>query len=330
MNLRPIEPPHNWTSLEIHELSMAFPPAGRDVMTDIDKSMEDWGFRADEPIVLFEGKILDGRNRWNSVARHNLCKQPKIVPSFAEFVGVYDEAINYVISKNLHRRHMDATTKVLSIRALLGLWSRRRGRPAQEPDKKMGHVGPFSGLPAQEPDKKMGHVGPFSGLTGSVSEVASIATVGERSVKRADSVARIIGPKRVQAIIEGKTTPYKALKDAERERADKGAPTPRDELPRADEPEGAAIGRQLLRDLQRLRRDVAAFCAGQWGREVHVQTVTTDLDNAIRAIKFGIPYAKCPLQPDEGCTLCAGSGWVSRAKWAGVPDELKRTNGAHE
>ena len=96
------------------------------------------------------------------------------------------------------------------------------------------------------------------------------------------------------------------------------------------EPEGAAIGRQLLRDLQRLRRDVAAFCAGQWGREVHVQTVTTDLDNAIRAIKFGIPYAKCPLQPDEGCTLCAGSGWVSRAKWAGVPDELKRTNGAHE
>jgi len=35
MNLRPIEPPHNWTSLEIHELSMAFPPAGRDVMTDM-------------------------------------------------------------------------------------------------------------------------------------------------------------------------------------------------------------------------------------------------------------------------------------------------------
>lgn len=60
-----------------------------------------------EPVWLFEGKILDGRNR--AKAAH-LCEQ-----SFDTklFTGNREEALLFVVSRNLHRRHLDESQRAM-------------------------------------------------------------------------------------------------------------------------------------------------------------------------------------------------------------------------
>ena len=53
------------------------------------------------PIVLYQGQILDGRNRWDA------CQLAGVKPRFTEFVG--DDPLAWVISQNLTRRHLTAS-----------------------------------------------------------------------------------------------------------------------------------------------------------------------------------------------------------------------------
>ncbi len=53
-----------------------------------------------EPILVYEGSILDGRNR------HRACIDAGIEPRFREWDG-NGSAVNMVVSMNLHRRHLN-------------------------------------------------------------------------------------------------------------------------------------------------------------------------------------------------------------------------------
>ena len=58
-----------------------------------------------EAIVLFEGKILDGRNRYLA------CVDTGIEPRFREYDG--DDPVGYVVSSNVYRRHLSASQKAV-------------------------------------------------------------------------------------------------------------------------------------------------------------------------------------------------------------------------
>lgn len=51
-----------------------------------------------EPITLYEGKVLDGRNRYVA------CLNVAVDPRFTQYTG--DDPLGFVVSKNLHRRHL--------------------------------------------------------------------------------------------------------------------------------------------------------------------------------------------------------------------------------
>ena len=63
------------------------------------KGMITTGYRSDSPITMYKGQILDGRNRY--VAANAL----KLTPTYREFKGTNEEAIQESKNLNRYRRH---------------------------------------------------------------------------------------------------------------------------------------------------------------------------------------------------------------------------------
>jgi hypothetical protein len=63
-----------------------------------------------EPITIHEGMILDGRNRYRA------CEAAGIEPRFLEFDG--DDPLAFVLSLNLHRRHLSESQRGMVVSKL--------------------------------------------------------------------------------------------------------------------------------------------------------------------------------------------------------------------
>ena len=72
-------------------------------LADLTADVKTNGLR--EPIVLFAGMILDGRNRWNA------CKAAGVEPRFVDYQG--NDPLALVISMNVRRRHLDESQRSL-------------------------------------------------------------------------------------------------------------------------------------------------------------------------------------------------------------------------
>ena len=89
---------------QYHEVCLWLPHKPETV-EDIANDMEDNGFRLDRSIATYEGKILDGRHRYEAAL------QAGVDPIFVEFQGTKEEAIAYVTSENVARRHLNNQEK---------------------------------------------------------------------------------------------------------------------------------------------------------------------------------------------------------------------------
>src|SRR6516162_5959833 len=99
------------SKLEPHDLSKLFPPISPE---DFDKLAGDIKLHGlHHPIVRYQGKILDGNNRYRA------CEDAKIAPRFTDFTGDDAAARNYVISADIHRRHLDRETRTKIVMELL-------------------------------------------------------------------------------------------------------------------------------------------------------------------------------------------------------------------
>jgi ParB-like chromosome segregation protein Spo0J len=87
--------------MESHRFCEIFPVADESTLQDMANSISQHGLQED--IVTYEGKILDGRSRYSA------CLIAGVEPIFEEFSG--DDALQYVITKNLHRRHLTASQR---------------------------------------------------------------------------------------------------------------------------------------------------------------------------------------------------------------------------
>jgi hypothetical protein len=89
--------------LDVHPLAERLPAMLRDeyceLVVDIKRN------KLQQPIVLYEGKILDGRHRYMA------CRELDIMPTTVDFTGTKNEAEAYVLSLNVHRRHLSLEQK---------------------------------------------------------------------------------------------------------------------------------------------------------------------------------------------------------------------------
>ena len=97
--------PNTWREIEFHPIANIWPlMKGKEfdaLKEDINKTA-----KLLHPIVLFENKILDGRNRYNA------CRDVAVKPDFVELPAGTDP-IAYVISANEQRRHMSQSQRAL-------------------------------------------------------------------------------------------------------------------------------------------------------------------------------------------------------------------------
>ena len=92
--------------MEFHEISNIFPLM---VGSDLDRLAEDIKNNGLlEPILIFEGKVLDGRNRFKA------CELALKTPHYKTFNGSKLEAVSLVWSKNRERRHLNSGQAAMS------------------------------------------------------------------------------------------------------------------------------------------------------------------------------------------------------------------------
>lgn len=91
--------------LKQHPLSAAFPAMSDEEFTALCDDIEDHGQR--EPIVIHEDMVLDGWHRYSACLE--LGRTPQTVP-FGD-----DDPVKYVLSRNLHRRHLTASQRAMAV-----------------------------------------------------------------------------------------------------------------------------------------------------------------------------------------------------------------------
>lgn len=111
----------DWRSLEAHPIAGLMPVINAADFGSLVESMEQEGFLPDHPILLYQGKILDGRSR------HAAAIKTGRTPVFREFSG--DDPLAYVFSANMARRHLTASQKAFAIAGLADYYQKHFKAP---------------------------------------------------------------------------------------------------------------------------------------------------------------------------------------------------------
>lgn len=160
--------------MKTHALCEMWPEMGADEFAALAADVRANGLR--EPIWTYRGEILDGRHRYRA------CMDAGISPITREYEG--DNPGAFVVSMNLHRRHLDTSQRAM-------IAARLATKPAGRPSKETS-----------------------SNDLVSQSDAAKALNVSVPSVKRAAAVIATGTPELVQAVTNGQVSVAAAEKIA--------------------------------------------------------------------------------------------------------------------
>lgn len=100
-----LDPGHE--KLRDHPFAGLFPLLSKTELDDLASDIAANG--QSDPIVVHLNMVLDGRNRYRA------CLLKELPVRFETFDGTNDEALDYVISKNVYRRHLSSSQRALAM-----------------------------------------------------------------------------------------------------------------------------------------------------------------------------------------------------------------------
>jgi hypothetical protein len=188
------------TQYEYHEAANIFPMMEGDSFDELVSDVKKNGLHED--IELLDGKILDGRNR------HSACTMAGIKPRFKTVTT--DDPVAYVLSKNLHRRHLTPSQASMVAARARDYYDRQ----AKERQKRKPADSVLENLPGQKGTAR--------------DQAAKAAGVSGKTVDHATKVLKHGVPELVKAVDEGRmavsTAAILASESPEVQRAEATAP----------------------------------------------------------------------------------------------------------
>jgi len=266
-----------------------------------------------QKLVMYQGKILDGRNRWRA------CEALGIKPKWVDYEG--DDPLGHVLSLNLHRRHLDASQRAMVGARIATLKNGQRPSAIAE--------GATQGQAAKQLNVSPDSVGRAREVVehGTPALVAAVDR-GDVAVSVASKIAR--APKKVQreAVKDhGKAAPAiaKRIEEEKREEKPKGPPiktlgidVPADVMAAAEK-EQALVDKmdRLLSELKRTYTEYEAARGDRKGLKTgqHHTSALRDSLQAMNTIRGQRPASVCPyckLLPEirKTCASCRTAGFV--------------------
>lgn len=121
-------------------------------LADLSENIATHGQR--EPVMIHRNMILDGRNRYRA------CRLKGLPVCYEQFPGTNDEALDYVISKNVYRRHLSSSQRALAMASYEEYrhGGKRRNLVFQDADLRLDGVDSARPEPTRAELAERGHV----------------------------------------------------------------------------------------------------------------------------------------------------------------------------
>lgn len=159
--------------MKYHDAANIFPMMGQVELDALAADISKNGLQV--PIEVFEDQIVDGRNRWLA------CNIAGIDPDVVDVTDDVEDPVAYVLSLNLHRRHLDETQ-----RAMVG--ARVKKRYELEAKERVTGRPSLTKVPENFPELNQGDArdkaGESVGVTGrSVSSAEKVISKGSKQLQ---------------------------------------------------------------------------------------------------------------------------------------------------
>lgn len=286
-------------NLTPHPLCDAFPQMQEAELADLCQSVAR-AYDASQPVVLYEGKILDGRHRYLAAQRAG------VAAPTVEFEGDLAAAVRYVEDRNLRRRSLTASQRAMVAAALEPYYARAAKERQRQGVAKLPHP--------QEAGKAR-------------SAAARAAQVSERYVQDAKKIAA--RSPEVAAQVRGGAV---SIPEAKRGLKQRQAAGPAALLDKESRP----VPERLLpafgdERFQKALRHIAScgelvdqiLAEPDRGAFICPAEFLAAKKNLYQIIKFARPHAVHSACGGAGCKDCRMTGWLPKLLYDASPKPLQ-------
>jgi hypothetical protein len=186
---------------QAHEYADKFPMLAEPELKELADDIKKNGLL--EPIRIYQDKILDGRNRYAA------CKLAGVTPRLVIFSGTDEEAMAFVVSENLSRRHLNESQRAMIAADFATMKVGRQRQSERQPQEKPERLDTASAnaqdKPVAEKPKAL-----------SSKQAAKMMNVGRDSVQKA-KVLKKTAPEKAKEVSDGKKSLNQATIEVKKE-----------------------------------------------------------------------------------------------------------------